>query len=737
MKRIQLLVLLLCCKLYVQAQQSPLSIAFLRSVNGISDQQVTDMVVDHNGDVIVVGTFKNTTNFNASGSVSLTSYMQSATSYSADVFIAKYSSTGIFQWVNTYGGNSLDNVVGVQVDDANNIYVLGSFYDSVDYSIAPGWQTMIAQPGLADLIFAKYSAAGNLVWAKQLGGPSSDAAVDIAIDDSNNIYLTGTFFGTADYDPGPGFDTLTYTTAGPCSFQTPCTPDIFIAKYDTSGNHIWARQAGSINNDNPKNIVCDAHGNIYLSGIFVFNITFGIGSANADTLTSIGTNDAFVAKYLPNGDFAWAKQLGGTASMNINDLQFDHQGNFVITGGFQGDTDFDWGPDTTSLFSTIGTNNIYFAKYDSSANFVFAKNMEHLNAPGQDYGNAVAFDIANNIYLTGTFYGQNCDFDPSSDTLYLSSANSNNNELFFGKYAPNGSLVWVDRVGDTGSDEGISLVTDNQSSVFLGSNTSSGGIDYDFNSTVSAYSSFGGADAVITKYTQCLINTNAVSANGTITALAAAQNYQWINCGVGNAPINGAVSQNYTPTISGTYACVISTSALCSDTTNCVYVDVCAAFSASVTSSNTGIITCSVSNASSYQWLQCTNNGNSFAVIPNATAQSFTPSTNGSYACKVNKGGCVDTTACFTINDVGMLEVDILQVTVYPNPAHDVLQLSAVKNIQNIVVVDVAGHQLMMQRNMHDKNITLNISSLSAGMYLLRADDGQGHFSNYQFIKQE
>ncbi len=737
MKRIQILALLLCCTLYVQAQQSPLSLAFLRNVGGPSDEQVTDVAIDQNGDIIVVGTFKNTVTFNSGGTISLTSYMQSATSYSADVFIAKYSSTGIFQWVNTYGGNSADNAVGVQVDDANNIYVLGSFYDSVDYSNAPGWQTMVAQPGLADLIFAKYSSSGNLVWAKQLGGPSSDAAVDIAIDDLNNIYLTGTFFGTADYDPGPGFDTLTYTTAGPCSFQTPCTPDVFIAKYDTSGNHIWARQAGSINNDNPKNIVCDAHGNIYLSGIFVFNITFGMGSANADTLTSVGTNDAFVAKYLPNGDFAWAKQLGGTASMNINDLQFDHQGNFVITGGFQGDTDFDWGPDTTSLFSTVGTNNIYFAKYDSSANFVFAKNMEHLNAPGQDYGNAVAFDALDNIFVTGKFYGQNCDFDPSAATAFLSSASSNNNELFLGKYTPTGNYIWADRVGDAGSDEGISLATDNFSSVVMVSNTSSAGIDYDFSSSTSSYTSVGGSDVVITKYTQCIVNTASSLANAVITVQATGANYQWINCGVGNAPISGANSQSFTPTTTGTYACIITNSASCKDTTTCTYVDVCAAFSAGVTSSNPGVITCSVSNASSYQWLQCTNNGTSFTVIPNATSQSFTPTANGSYACKVNKGGCVDTTTCFTINDVGMLEVDILQVTVYPNPAHDVLQLSSIKNIQNIVVFDLAGHQLMMQRNIHDKNIALNISSLSAGMYLLRADDGQGHFSNYQFIKQE
>ena len=720
----------------IQAQQSPLSLAFLRDVGGISDDQVTDMVLDHNGDLIVVGTFKNTVTFNASGTVSLTSYMQSASSYSADAFIAKYSSNGTFQWVNTFGGNSLDNVVGVEVDDANNVYVLGSFYDSVDYSIAPGWQTMIAQPGLADLLFAKYSSTGNLVWAKQLGGPSSDAAVDIAIDHSNNIYLTGTFFGTADYDPGPGFDTLTYTTAGPCSFQTPCTPDIFIAKYDTSGHHIWAKQAGSINNDNPRNIVCDANGNVYLSGIFVFNITFGMGAANADTLTSIGTNDAFVAKYLPNGDFVWAKQLGGAASMSISDLQFDHQGNFVITGGFQGATDFDWGPDTTSLTAIVGNSSIYFAKYDSSAHFIFAKKMDQPTPSGQDNGNAVAFDAVDNIYLTGKFYGQNCDFDPSAASVLLSSANSNNYELFLGKYSPNGDYIWADRVGDSGSDEGVALVIDNQSSVFMGSVTSSSGVDYDFNSTVSSYSTAGSSDAVITKYTQCLINTNATLANGTITAAAAGQNYQWINCGVGNAPISGAITQSYTPTNTGTYACVVSTSASCKDTTACIYVDVCALFSAGVTPTSNGVISCTVSNASSYQWLQCDNNGTTFTAISNATSQTFTPTANGSYACKVVKNACVDTTVCYTVNDVGFNELKSFNISIYPNPAHETLQVVSSQIIRQLSVFDIAGHQLMNLNNIHQSNTSVDISSLAAGMYLLRIENTKGNFSNYQFTKQ-
>jgi hypothetical protein len=660
--------------------------------------------------------------------------MLNASAYSPDVFIAKYSAGGIFQWVNTFGGKSQDLVAGVEIDDANNIYVLGSFTDSVDYSMAPGWQTMYAQSGLADLIFAKYSSSGSLVWAKQLGGQSSDAATDIAIDNNNNIYLTGTFFGTADYDPGPGFDTLTYITAGPCSFQTPCTPDIFLARFDTSGQHIWARQAGSTNNDNPKNLVCDAEGNIYLSGTFVFDITFGIGGPVTDTLTSIGTNDAFVAKYLSNGNLSWSRQLGGTNSMVINDLQFDHQGNFVITGGFQGDTDFDWGIGTSSLFSTPGTNNIYFAKYDSLGNFVFAKNMEHLGAPGQDFGNSVAFDSFDNIYLTGTFYGQNCDFDPSSASVLLSSPNSNNNELFLGKYAPNGDYIWADRVGSTGTDEGKALAIDPQGSLLLAANTSSLGSDFDFSPLSSPYSSLGSIDAVVVKYTQCLINPSVALTNGTLTAISSGFSYQWINCGVGNAPISGANQQSFTPTTTGTYACVLINGASCSDTSNCVFVDICTSFSASVTSPSTGLLTCSVSAATQYQWLTC--DAGTFAAIANANSQSFIPTTNGFYACKVVKNGCIDTTACFSVNDVGMRELQDFRVAVYPNPAKETIQVQSSESMQMICVLELTGKELMRVSVNQGSNETISIASLAAGMYVLQVKGRNNSTASYTFVKE-
>lgn len=721
------------------AQTSPLNLSFIRGIGGVSDEQVVDVALDHNGDIVVVGTFKNTVNFNPTGSASLTSYMQSASSYSADVFIAKYSAGGIFQWVNTFGGNSAsgDNVAGVEIDNANNIYVLGSFYDSVDYSIAPGWQTMVAQPGLADLLFAKYSSNGNLIWAKQLGGTSSDAATDIAIDNNNNIYLTGTFFGTADYDPGPGFDTLTYITAGPCSFQTPCTPDIFIAKYDTAGNHIWARQAGGINNDNPKNLVCDTHGNIFLSGTFVFNITFGIGGPVTDTLTSIGTNDAFVAKYLPNGNLAWVKQLGGTNSMVINDLKFDHHGNFVITGGFQGDTDFDWGADTTNLFSTPGTNNIYFAKYDSAANFVFAKNMEHLNAPGQDFGNSVAFDAVDNIYLTGVFYGQNCDFDPApTASVLLSSANSNNNELFLGKYTSTGEYIWADRVGDSGGEEGKALAIDAQSSVIIGATTSSGSSDFDFSSSTSTYSTAGSNDGVVVKYTQCIINTGINSTAGVLTAQGVSGTYQWINCGVGNAPISGATSQTFTPLNSGTYACIITNSATCKDTTACLFVDVCANFSAGITQGTNASVTCTVANASSYQWLECNANGINYTLIPNATSQTFTPTVNGSYACKVVKNGCVDTTVCVTINDVGMPDLQAFQVKVFPNPANENLQIQSSEGMQLVRIMEVTGKELICFLLSQKNSETISIANLAAGIYVMQIQGKNNHVVTYTFVKE-
>jgi len=720
------------------AQQLPI-FDWNKVVGGPSSENVVDYAIDKNGNSIVLGTFKNTVNFDPQGNATFTSLMQSPTQYSADVFVAKYDANGNFMWVNTIGGYAQDEAAGVKVDTMGNVYVLAHFYDSVDYDVALGWQGFVAQPGLSDIILVKYNAGGNLQWAKQIGGPQGDKAVDIALDAQSNIVIIGTFFGTADFDPSPAYDTLTYFTLGPCSFSTPCTPDMYIAKYDSNGNHLWAKQIGGPNNENPRNVECDKNGHIYASGIFVINSDFNLNNTPSAVLNSVGTSDSYVAKYDPNGSFEWVKRLGGTASMTINDLKFDNQNNFCITGGFQGYTDFDWGADSTILYSTPGTNNIYIAKYDSSAQFKWAINMEHLNAPGQDNGTSISFDNVGNVFATGYFYGQNCDFNPDATaTNFLSSAASNNNDIYIAKYSPSGAYKWAYSIGDGGDEQGVRIKLTPDNTIHLATNINSSNINFDVfaNTAAGIASTNGSSDFTITQYTQCGINIATGLVGNTITAFANNVTYQWLNCEVGFAPIANATLQSYTPTTSGSYACIM-TSGACVDTTICVAVDLCVGITNTITmNAQTLTLTCSVSGAT-YQWIR-TDVGNQ--AIVGATSQTYTPTVNGSYACKITKNGCVNTSAPISVDKVGLDEFsDNSGVDLYPNPANDFIVVSFTTVASNIQVqlFDVLGKLVDVKTATSKNNITINTETLSKGVYTVKLTDATKNNSIVRrFIKE-
>ena len=153
-----------------------------------------------------------------------------------------------------------------------------------------------------------FAFAGNLCaqscnFAGQFGGTSNDYGNSIAVDASGNIYTTGYFAGTVDFDPSAG--TYNLTSAG--------GNDIFISKLDASGNFVWAKQLGGTNDEKGNSIVVDASGNIYTTGNFAGTVDFDPG-AGTFGLASTGNYDIFISKLDASGYFVWAKKMGGTSS---------------------------------------------------------------------------------------------------------------------------------------------------------------------------------------------------------------------------------------------------------------------------------------------------------------------------------------------------------------------------------------------------------------------------------------
>ncbi|MBU1022842.1 hypothetical protein KKB99_01035, partial [bacterium] len=175
---------------------------------------------------------------------------------------------------------------------SGNIYVTGGFVGSVDFDPGPGIEKHISN-GMVDIFFSKFDTNGAFIWAQTWGGIHDDCGVAIDADNSGNIYVMGDFIYSVDFDPGPGEDW--HISGG--------SRDIFLSKFDSNGNFIWARtwEGDCLGSD--SQITTDNTGNIFVPGYYRYTVDFDPGPEE-DLHTANGANDAidsFLIKFLPNG----------------------------------------------------------------------------------------------------------------------------------------------------------------------------------------------------------------------------------------------------------------------------------------------------------------------------------------------------------------------------------------------------------------------------------------------------
>lgn len=237
----------------------------------------------------------------------------------------------------------------------------------------------------------------------------------------------------------------------------------FICKNITYTQCFWAKKMGNGTDANATQgygIDVDQNGNVYSTGVFVGLTDFDPGAATYN-LNASGNADIYVSKLDANGNFVWAKQLGGSSSDMSYALALDASGNIYITGQFQGTADFDPGAGTFYLTSS-SYNDLFVCKLNSNGNFMWAKKFE---STAEEQGNSLTIDGNGNILITGDYSGT-VDFDPGIGTFNLTSiynaANFGNEEVFVLKLDNNGNFIWAKSISCVGSDEGRSITTDCQ-----------------------------------------------------------------------------------------------------------------------------------------------------------------------------------------------------------------------------------------------------------------------------------
>ena len=365
-------------------------------------------------------------------------------------------------WIATFGSNTSDYGQGIAVDGSGNVYITGytasSGAGNVDVLIAKYssigavvWQrtlggayyeygqgiavdgdgnvyitgyTTSSGAGNQDVLIAKYDNSGTIQWQRTLGGAIGDYGQDIAVDGSGNVYVTG------------------YTESSGAG-----SDDVLIAKYDTSGTIQWQRTLGGASVDYGNDIAVDGSGNVYITGY--------------TTSSGAGSNDILIVKYDTDGLFKWQRTLGGTFSDSGEGIAVDGSGNVYITG--------------YTASSGAGSNDILIAKYDTSGAIQWKRT---LGGVSSDRGYDIAVDGSGNVYITG----------------YTESSGAGGSDILIAKYDTSGTIQWQRTLGGVNNDIGYDIAVDGSGNVYIIGHTTGYGIviaklpaDGSFTGTYGAY----------------------------------------------------------------------------------------------------------------------------------------------------------------------------------------------------------------------------------------------------------
>ena len=266
---------------------------------------------------------------------------------------------------------------------------------------------------------SKFDSSGNFIWARTWGGTSDDFGEAGVVDGSNNVYVTGIFSLTVDFDPGAGSDSHTSNGAY----------DAYVSKFDSPGNFIWARTWGGSGTDDAHGVVVDGSQNTYVTGEFQSTVDFD-PSSGVDNHTAVGNIDGFLTKFDSSGNYVWARTWGGTDTVYAQGIAIDGSSHVYLTGPFNSTTDFDPGPGVDS-HSCNGSLDAFLSKLDSSGNFIWARTW---GGSAGENGYAAATDVFGGVFVTGDFSSAPTDFRPGPGVDNHSTNGSD--DVFVSKFAP-------------------------------------------------------------------------------------------------------------------------------------------------------------------------------------------------------------------------------------------------------------------------------------------------------------
>ncbi len=427
---------------------------------------------------------------------------------SSDIFVTKFDSMGVLNWVRTFGAGSIDNGHCGAVDRFGNVYVAGTFKQTVDFDPGPGTYFLSAGAN-THAVVVKLTPNGDLIWARHLVSSNLTSFFGMGVDRVGNVLLSGQFFGTADFDPGVGTYSLSSVNLG--------YSDAFAMKLDSAGNFVWANKIGGASSDFYRSMAVDTAGNALLVGIFSGMIDVDPGPAVLN-LSSVSSSVMFVQKLNPAGQMLWTTIPEGNAGSYLYAVTTDPKGDVYAVGTVNGLIDMNPGPGSYLLNSGVGEAGVIW-KLSRSGAFRWAGVLPCTTNTSELY--EVRQDNYGSVYLGGTIVGT-CDIDPTPVTQMVPTVGGQVGVII--RLDTAGSLIWTRKIGNLGGEAVESISADRGGDLLLGG---AFGDIVDLNPGLATYNLIAGSinNLFIAKWSNCMPASQTIAVSGCGLVSVNGQNY--------------------------------------------------------------------------------------------------------------------------------------------------------------------------------------------------------------------
>ena len=338
-----------------------------------------------------------------------------------------------FDWGISLGGVSTELPNAIVSDPSNDcIYVTGFFFNEIDMNPGPDL-IEFSSAGASDIFLVKFDTEGNYIWANQLGGADFDDGVDLAVDQSGNVLLL------IDDDK------------------------LGVNKYDSDGTLLWSYETEGMGSPAGKAMVLDSDDNVYITGNFLDTVDFNADVAEEEVLIADVFSDGFILKLTEDGSFDWVQQIIGDQDVSPSGIDLSDDGDIYLTGYFNGTVDLNPGSETAS-YTAASLTDVYVLRLNSSGDFEWASVMAGASSTQTE---GIAVDTEGNSYITGHFNGE-IDFDPSEDEELMTPFGED--DIFVQKLDVDGNLVWVHQFGGVSFDLPKDLILDENENILVTGN---------------------------------------------------------------------------------------------------------------------------------------------------------------------------------------------------------------------------------------------------------------------------